>query len=332
MNRTMSDKQEHWKQLAESLGADDAADAQQSGPRDEESVTELPPVQVPPPPKRESKPPESAGERHWDSLASELGLAAPPAPAPSEPPPSAPVDEPTAAGVDEPASSAMDTETDTAREAEPEQLVTAPEPSRPVEDAIDLDRDESEDPLALDARPFVEELEEEEDYETVEPEEPSSEADDEQRLRKRRRRRGRRRRREDAEAPAEGSSEVGEAKVGDEPEYEDEETAALTESAEGEESRAPRRRRRRGPRGERAPSAKGKADRDEFSDEDADEELSDEPAEVEAEEGSDGARADRPRPKHRKIPSWSEAMDHIISGNMASRSRGSGRNPPRGRR
>jgi len=37
----------------------------------------------------------------------------------------------------------------------------------------------------------------------------------------------------------------------------------------------------------------------------------------------------RPSPKHRKIPSWAEAIDMIVQGNLAARAKNK---PPRGRR
>ena len=330
---------DHWKQLATVLGAD-AAEIESPPPQKQESITALPPAAVAAPAaRRPSKPVSPPPVKHWGWLASELGLAPPPDA--EEERPLAPAAEPVrdvrgpaeevrAAAV---AAVAAESPVPIAEAAFGSSVgvETAPQADRPDVSRMDS---ESEDPLALDSADFVEEVASAVEFELPEVGGQPEAGDEEgEPRRRRRRRRGRRRRREDGTeaATSEPDLEAEDA----EQERDEAEEAIQGEVIEGDaggggeadELRRPRRRRRRrrgphegqeGPKPDREPAGEEPEDLDRDEEEEVDVEDLDS-----LDEGEDDSSGE-PRPKHRKIPCWTEAIEHIISLNMAARARNPG--------
>jgi hypothetical protein len=148
------------------------------------------------------------------------------------------------------------------------------------------------------------------------------------RQRRRRRRRGRRRRRDDDAPLLEPSDEaeledevVGESGLSVDRERSEHEPSEASEEAEP----AGRRRRPRWRRGQRDRDVEREKEHASrlAEDEDEDETSSDEDELGEFGEDDDGGSAGRPR--HKKIPSWSEAIEVIVAANLANHERGGGR-------
>jgi ribonuclease E len=324
-------QQQHWQELADELGAE-SPEASEGMPAIEESVTELPAAELPPPsPKRSRDDSERSQGPNWSLLADELGLE----PMPTAEPPAAEVPEELAGD---------EADEEAVEEAKPEEFAAVEEPSDtrdwapPAEDEerIEVAQEEpvaeeeaetDQDPLSLDSEPFVDEVAEALDLETDEEieEAEATQGQEEAPPRPRRRRRGgRRRRRADApDADSTATEDVEEAEPKEEMEVDREEEAAVADEGPPEPTtRKRRRRRRRAPRGEReAGEPKDAAEDADLDDEDDD-----------GEELPEGADQGRRAAKHRKIPSWAEAIGVIIEGNLASRSRGQGGSRGRGRR
>ena len=337
---------DHWKHLAEILGAD-ASESGSPPPQKQESITALPPAAVPAPaPRKPAKPASVPPVKHWGWLAGELGLE--PAPEAEEPRAVAPAAEPIRAEhipaeKITPAAAAAESPIPTEDVAfglplESVGLETTPQIVRP--DVSRADRG-SEDPLALESADFVEEVASAIEFEPSEEGE-QSEAGDEggEPRRRRRRRRGRRRRREDTAESAASESELEPDDAERDRDEAEEATAGepveseAREGDEGEElgrSRR-RRRRRRGPReGQEGsqPDREAAGEEPESREREEEDEVEEE-VEVEEEEDLDSFEeggedsSGEPRPKHRKIPCWTEAIEHIISLNMAARARNPG--------
>jgi ribonuclease E len=362
---TESQPNDHWKHLSELLGTK-SEEADEQGPaasEPQEIVTELPAADAPPP-RHEKATAPATGD--WNSLARNLGIEVPePAeagPAAEESGEELPSEESAEAesppllqgpvDVGEASFDASEGEIDTELEPDDEcEAVMQPdlqeEPGTvevsageaPVEDLLDAELDDDspldEDPLAVASEPFVEEVESAFDFvdkgAESEAEETDADSEDEdeerERPRRRRRRRGRRRRRDEVDETVmdeedddvEATGEPDDDVMVDSPMDADEEA-----QEDGEQERQPRRRRRR----RRRPA----------SPKDAEETSSDETADLEAvgdaDQDDSETRAARTeaRGKHRKIPSWNEAVDVIVTTNLANRQRSSGGSRGKGRK
>ncbi len=310
-----SDGNDHWKDLADEIGAE--VPAETDVPLESEDRTE--PTQDEPEPateqsaRRQAAPPPPPPEADWDELAADLGLEAPPAPAtPSEAPRSArPSPKPTPPAAPEPTRPARSKPAPAAPQQAADSFAAwlddvAPSSSTAAEET-ELP---SEDPLELPSAPDVsfEELAEgmaaevEGDLETAEALFESPDEMDEREVAERRQRRRRRRGRR-------GRSETPKDSEGDQPAVEPTEERSRTRSERTEEDRegAPPRRRRRRRRSSSDDAGKPRSDSTDraTSEDDADE--------LELDEGTSR--------KHRNIPTWEEVIGCVIESNVNSRSR-----------
>jgi ribonuclease E len=191
-------------------------------------------------------------------------------------------------------------------------------------DAPDADRI---DPLETAPTCFVEEVADALELTTADDDVagnlPADADDAEPATRRRRRRRGRRRRREDSadDAPA-GEDQEDAAEAGDVVDERDAEAPAIASEpdADSEERRPKRRRRKR----RRTPREANRETADADDTPSADDDEPDDSEDDDQDLDDDDTAGEGVRPKHRRIPSWGEAIDHIVSNNMASRSRNSG--------
>lgn len=346
----------HWKSLADEIGAEvpdlpEPADEQHNETPSEQKTEESDePTSNPPPkpeanvaparPKQSPPPPKVQGASHWSSLAGELGLEVPDEPEPVVEP-SDDTDSATTidGGFEEHLQSPEERQTTSAAQefdslfenspdASPSHAHPAPELAET--DEIDLSTHNTSDFGDADAK----EDSARQDIEAVDvPAEQASEteeSDERNDGRKRRKRRGRRRRRRDADDSTESSEEIStgsekvevvavrsteleEVEVIVEPESGDEESDDDESSTEGKERRGRRRRRRRGSRRPR--------DRDESTSEDnkgesAEDDTETEEADLENEISDESDSKEEKRTKHRKIPSWQEALVGMIDSNL----------------
>lgn len=224
-----------------------------------------------------------------------------------------------------------------------EPVVRETDYSEPVELAASpwdsaAETDELIDPLEMTAEPFVDEVADAVDLDVpLESDaEKDSVAEERHRRRRRRRRRGRRseepveqsERRDREESPvADSTPEHEEIPFAEFVEEQPEETEAteshIGDSAEPSEDRPRRRRRRRrrgGRREETTSQEKAASPAPVEEEEPGDEE--DTLAELLGEDdGDDEGKGDEPHLSHKKIPSWQEAIEVVISTNMAQRSK-----------
>ncbi len=268
-----------------------------------------------PPPKPV---PSQSKSSHWRQLATELGLEAPPEP--DEPA------EPIVADFDEPVTSPIESDL-----GEPVNVPDVHEYSA-IGEPIDFG-----EATLID----VEDIEVIDEPETVDAslgETVDAESKDEaQPGRRRKRRRGRRRRRgqESEKQGDERAGERGETVIEDEGQAEASEE--LEEAAEAERPTTDerqgrrRRRRRRGSGRDRTDDAAAPSERD-SSDDEADTTDIDDDTESDAEDNQGGAGSSGASgAKHRKIPTWQEAINVVISANMEGRSKSDDHSGRRGR-
>ena len=326
----MSDK-DHWKSLADDIGAEVPADRYESpatADRNREAAPSPSPAASPRSrPKRQR--PTTTKKVHWNQLADELGVEA------EDPEPATPVDSVSSVsdGSDEVPETGHVVEevTEISQEVSvapepwalpsatadfPDQPIAGPLPDLAGRDAVapgELSPDTYDnDPLVVRHEPFVDEvptandIDSEADEDEGPPVEDEVAESDEPRPRRRRRRGGRRRRRDvDRTDTAEVPATSGDVEV--EPQGTAECDNDADSSGEPDEVVAveePRRRRRR----RRRPAPSGT---DESSTE----------AEVveSAPEAPPSDGEGRTRSKHKKIPSWSEAIGVIVTTNLNSR-------------
>ena len=295
----MSDRQpNHWDELASNLGA-----VTQSAPPRQPPPTPAPPQRHPQRP--EAKPASKPPTADWARLASDLGLAPPPdepkpAPAPAtlpQPKPEPRVERTVETPRDEPL-----TETQPAQAGNWNSDL---EDHTPIEEESELE--ESTQQL----------LHKEEELEAK----PRNAAGDDEGRRGERSDRDSAPDAEDMEDSADESLEETNVEIFDaelvEVDFDDQQGDAESTDADSgesteEESRG-RRRRRRGRRGRRG----GKEPRVSTESSDVEEDANEFDADDDVEGDSDEHVG---RPNHRNITGWAEALDHIISTNMAARS------------
>jgi ribonuclease E len=335
---------DHWKELTADLGISADENAEKETPLAQDA--QPPVIQETPDAIKPVRPPRKPRcTSDWNGLASQLGL---PTPEPVD-------DEPAPARTEE---SLADTTTQ-----EPlglaKELERTDEEERPVAASFDiLEPDEMRAETVTEE--FFEEVfevrleaEAEADDAEASGEEESGEEEEEPRTR---RRRGRRRRRGGDRSRAAEPAAEEEAESNDDEADEVVEVEKSSDEEDESENRSRRRRRRR-----RRPSKRDSAgvpdeqqaaaeevdeDTDDEADEDADivddDEEEERPrrrrrsrakADSESRDSSDSDEADVPSRKHRKIPTWDEAIDLIVSGNLGSRSKSpSPKSGPRGSR
>jgi hypothetical protein len=336
-----NDRRDYWRQLAAELGApvpdepEEVDDVSEAG--DERSTPAGPGVMMPrkdeatterrPPPR----PPSD-----WHALCSQLGVEAPPE-SPVEPA-AAPTEEP----VESPSEDALPMDAEAIEVHDHVSEISFFEPDTALEiDVADVEVDEeidedleSDEELTSSAT-GVAEIADEED--TI-PEED----DGERKLPPRRRRRGRRR----AETPSVDEVEL-ESSAGDLSELDvGEQLVAPEEEASGEEEEetggveqkkaAPRGRRPRRRSARREEATVAGEDQSELRDQDAGASGDDATATDGASEPKEADKRVAPgatKSKHRKIPTWEEAVAVLVSSNLESRSRsGNAKGKSRGSR
>jgi hypothetical protein len=363
-----SDQRDRWKMIASLLGAavpeePAEADVPEAAATESSSQTTLPAADKPASPSAErpkAKPAQPArAPRDWNALCGQLGIEVSPDPAVREEP------QPPAIVWQKPIEWSPPREPAPVRDesAERDPALSFFDPDAALEvDTVDAELDV---PPALEAEIDAAASEEEVDSESADDRAPiaSGDATTGRRRRRRRRRRGAPEREETADADELAATD---ARIDDEDESDESPVSAEDEDAgeEREEStssergRRPRRRRRRPARREevRAEIETEADDTVDESDEDDDEEDDviidhydddDDDDEVESSirhgrGGSRSAPGDEARRggegtgrgKHKKIPTWEEAMAVIVSANMESRRRdgNTGKSRPRGPR
>jgi len=361
-----SDQRSRWNMIASLLGAAVPEEPEQPSASEEQADESAQPAAPAVPavgsaPPSQPKPKRPRPERrpsNWNDLCGELGIDAPAVPAASEdtslPVPTAPpaIDQPVAA--EEIATApAEDLELDR------DPSLTFFDPDAVLEeDTVDVDLGAAER-----VQPEVDDAEEpEEDTRITERDMPEESTG---RGKRRRRRRRRTEPTEREEVAADDAPSLAGDEVNEEPDIEAEPAGdEVVDRDEGDESARPergrrsRRRRRRPTRREEAPAdedvvsgvaghvADADADADELDTEvdevDEDDEDDDEDDEGSIREGHAGrsGRGDESRrgegggrTKHKKIPTWEEAISVIVATNLEARRRdGNGKNRPRGPR
>lgn len=354
------DSKSHWKSLADELGAEAA---HEPPARPETASPETP--AAPPREKRAPKPAAPRPKNHWGDVLGAVGLEAP-APESEEVEQGETVEASVVdiEAVDEPEGAARSDQVEDVSEEEAQSDYAPVADSEPVlETEVDeiTEEPEESDPLVMDTENVIDavasaviddedteeqtrrrrrrrggrrrprrtpdeeaeasaevadvasdvtEAEDAGGEQSIGEGEPSDETDEASEERPRRRRRRRRGRRSEAEGEQSDAAEVEDGEV---------EVAAVSETSasdeeddNGEDRPRRRRRRRRKPR------------------RDADETSGDATAETgELEEAVDKDEDARANPKHRKIPSWAEAIDMIVQSNLTARAKSK---PSRGRR
>ena len=335
-----SDPKNHWSALASEIGADVPPEPEPQRPETEtdENGAEAEPAATMPParPERSARRPKpSQPKNHWNAVAGDLGMEVPD----TEPESEAELEAEPAAETPFGSFSVEPAIVD----AKPQQSPPEGDPSaafeslfQPSEETVGDDSGDAGEPEEIHTALF----EEEEATEASEGVSDSTEeAEDEERPRRRRRRRGRRRRRDEksdeeqtpeevAETVAIGddSVEVEVAEVIADEATEKQSEPAAADDGEEEEGKRRRRRRRRKPRRDREQAAEDESEADSA----ADDAPSEEP---------DGRKAKSARvsedtqAKHRKIPSWDEAIGVVVEANIQAHAKsGGGRRGRRGKR
>lgn len=353
----------HWRELAEMLGADpgDTEAVEEPAPAEsEESALAARPEEETgvesftarereenPPARQAHRPPRPASD--WFALATELGIEVEPGPSENQ-------EEAVVAPAPEtereelPEADELESRTPAAEEADGEEEETSgsttiwrdvdgDEPVAPTQELSDQPPEFTvEEPVPEPAEGEVDEKATDEQQEQEEEDELVVEVSSKRRSRRGRGRRRRSRKREDDTSTA----DQGTVEAKDQTEakdfasevagsVDDEEATRKSEQAAGEERETKRRRRRRRrPRRTDAREEKSQqsADEPEASGEPvvspaaAEETPSDDEA-IAAEEEDSSEKAAK-KAKHRKIPSWEEAVSVIIENNLESRSKKGG--------
>ncbi len=311
---------DHWNALASDLGAK-AADEKAQTDKPIGTGAESPPVVERSPSEVKSPKPARTPRcsSDWNALANQLGLETP------EPVKVEPADqEPTSAGKtdtlplpalrDQLAADDDDIEIDdieiVAQRSESSEEITSYDTAEPDEMVIETVTEEFFEEVIQVRLEAEREDAESDDVETV---------GDKTETPTRSRRRGRRRRRPDrdrATEPASSESSVTEDEESDETAPSEEAGADTAEA----ENRTRRRRRRRRP-SRRDPAKAAEPDDDgEIDTEIDDDDDSDEDEGGSADSKAEADDSDSPTRKHRKIPTWDEAIEVIVTNNLESRS------------
>jgi ribonuclease E len=320
------EKQDHWKALANLMGIavpEPGPSVPSPASGTPASPAPAPATQGPTTPSQQRKTRPSPPKRkdHWGLVAGELGLAPPPITEQKAEP----------EARERPARPAHEKPSRSWAAAIPSGTEKSERSAPPVE--------EETDPLAVAPEPFMEEvaglIDEVEEVESplVEVEDvaesrrrPRSEQEEgEDRGRRRRRRRRKPSRHGDTESARDASLEESAQEDFDEDAIVDEEES--DEDREEELAERPRPPHRRHPRGSESPSEAAESRRRPSWEDKVDEDDEDDEEEDDTEDSSREMR-----PKHKKIPSWNEAMELIVQANLANRDRDRDRGGRRGRR